>query len=85
MTREVRLSHLYEALSELSYPASGDEVTEEVSDVLLLLADGTIPLEDVIEDIPVEEYESLDELTIEIMSHLPRRAVGEPFQSEGDA
>lgn len=85
MPTEVKLSHLYDVLEEYSYPLSKQDAVTEGEGTVLLLADGTIELSSVIADIGVEEFVDRDELVLEVMSHLPQRAVGEPYQSEGDA
>ena len=84
MDREVKLSQLYTALDDLDYPVSRETAAIASDDVTLLLADGTIELDAVISDCATREFADRDDLLIEIMSYLPRRAVGEPFQSEGE-
>lgn len=82
--REEKLSHLYDVLGELEYPITREAAVDAADDVRLLLADGTILLTDVIRETGSDAFADRDELTIEIMSGLPRRAVGEPYQSEGE-
>jgi hypothetical protein len=53
-------------------------------DVTLVLADGTANLGDIIDQSSSDAFASADELTNEVMSLLPREAVGEPYQSEGE-
>jgi hypothetical protein len=84
MTREVSLSELDDVLAEFDYPVARETVVAEGSDVVLLLADGTKPLADVVEGSSVETFDAADELSNEVMGLLPRRAVGEPYQSEGE-
>lgn len=84
MVSEVKLSHLDTVLEELEYPCSKQDVVDFGADVRLLLADGTEPLGDLIAASSEERFESMDELSNEVMSLLPRRAVGEPYQSEGE-
>jgi hypothetical protein len=52
--------------------------------VTLLLADGTENLGDLIAGSDGETFESPDDLNNEVMNLLPRHAVGEPYQSEGE-
>lgn len=50
----------------------------------LLLADGETNLGDVIARSNSDSFASMDELQSEIYATLPREAVGEPYQSEGE-
>lgn len=50
----------------------------------LQLADGEANLGSLVADLPADSYESSDELQTGLHTTLPRSAVGEPFQSEGD-
>lgn len=84
MTREVKLNQLETVLSELDYPVSRETVVGECDDVTLALADGTENLGDIISESSDDAFDSMDELTNEIKSLLPRHAVGEPYQSEGE-
>lgn len=81
---QIKLSHLYPALEDLSYPLSHDAAVHETADVTLRLADGTIPLSSVIEDAETDEYHSQEDLLLDVMALLPRRAVGDPYQAEGE-
>lgn len=85
MSREVRLNHLDEVLAEFEYPMSQDEAAKAGADVKLQLADGSANLGEVIEESDAGRFTSAEDLNSEVMNHLPRRAVGEPYQSEGDA
>jgi hypothetical protein len=84
MAKELKLERLYTFLEESEYPYSVQTAAEAFDDVTLLLADGTVNLGEVVADSSSDEFESADELALEVMSLLPRRAVGEPFQSEGE-
>lgn len=84
MPREVKLSELEAELSELDYPLSAEAVCRECEDVTLQLADGTEGLSELIANSGADRFDSPDELSNEIMSLLPRHAVGEPYQSEGE-
>lgn len=84
MAREVPLDRLDTVLSSLDYPVSRETVLTECEDVTLQLADGTETLTEVLVISSEDSFESMDELTNELMSLLPRHAVGEPYQSEGE-
>ncbi|WP_460923370.1 DUF5789 family protein [Salinarchaeum chitinilyticum] len=82
--REVPLNELDVLLEELSYPVDRDAVRETYEDVVLLYADGTERLVDVLDRTASERFESPDDLSMEVFSELPVEAVGEPGQSEGE-
>ena len=84
MAREVKLSRVQSVLGELSYPATRATAASEFEDVTLLLADGERNLGELIADVPADEFDSNEELQSEINNVLPREAVGEPYQSEGE-
>jgi hypothetical protein len=84
VSHRLKLEGLYPFLDTDEYPCSVTEASERYADVTLVLADGTVPLGTVVADSTSDEFESADDLTMEVMSLLPRRAVGEPFQSEGE-
>lgn len=84
MAREVKLNHLDDLVEEFEYPCTRDEIVDETNDVTLVLADGTENMGELLEGSSAERYESADELSTEVMNLLPRRAVGEPYQSEGE-
>ena len=84
MGRDVKLNELESVLNELDYPASRESVAEECDDVTLVLADGEENLGDLVAGSGDETFESMDDLETEVMNLLPRHAVGEPYQSEGD-
>lgn len=84
MGREVRLSRVVPLLSDLDFPMSRDAVVEHYDDVTLLLADGEVNLADLLAESGDEAFDSVDDLVLEVMNLLPQRAVGEPYQSEGE-
>ncbi|RXK51842.1 DUF5789 family protein [Halorientalis pallida] len=84
MAREVKLARLDEELANVEYPVERDEAVAAFEDVTLALADGTANLGRTIDRSDAERFESVDELRSEVLSQLPRRAVGEPYQSEGE-
>lgn len=85
MTRDVKLNQIERVLSELDYPLDPNDVAEECDDVQLILADGEENLGALIRGSSADRFESMDDLKSEVMNLLPRHAVGEPYQSEGDA
>lgn len=85
MSREIKMSHLRDALDELEYPIHRDEAASRFDGVILLLADGEVDLGGRIADVPGETYDRRGDLEADLHTTLPRRAVGEPYQSEGDA
>ncbi len=85
MGRNVKMSHLESALEELSYPVERSAAAATFEDTTLLLADGDINLGGLIANTQGERFESMSDLEAEIHNVLPREAVGEPYQSEGDA
>lgn len=84
MSPTVKLNQLRETLEGFAYPLSNEAAVDACADVTLQLADGTEPLSDVVADSALNRFDSADELESEVMTLLPREAVGEPYQSEGD-
>ncbi|KYH27661.1 hypothetical protein HAPAU_03290 [Halalkalicoccus paucihalophilus] len=84
MTREVKLSRVDDELEELSYPISRDDAAVEFEEVTVLLADGEANLGELVSETGSDSYRSVDDLKTEIHNSLPREAVGEPYQSEGE-
>ncbi|WP_255190665.1 DUF5789 family protein [Natronobeatus ordinarius] len=84
MGRQIKLSRVETTLEELDYPVTRAQAVDGLEDVTLLLADGEANLGDVVSRTGSETYASRDELVGEVFNVLPRRAVGEPFQSEGE-
>lgn len=85
MENELKLNQLQAALTELSYPLTPEEAAAACEGVTLQLADGTTSLADVVADSTADSFDSAADLESEVMGLLPREAVGEPYQSEGDA
>lgn len=83
---EIKLSELTGTLrDELDYPIDTEAAAEALDDYTLLLADGEEQLSTLIHDLESEEYGSVGDTEMELYSHLPPEALGEPGQSEGDA
>lgn len=82
--REVKLNRLETVLADLEYPVTHQTLLDHCDDVVLLLADGTENLADIVASSSEDVFDSPDEITNEVMSLLPQHAVGEPYQSEGE-
>jgi len=63
-------------------PWIGEAAATEGRDVTLVLSEGQVNLGDTIDDSSEEIFESPDDRQNEVMSRLPRHAVGDPYQSE---
>ena len=85
MESEIRLNRIDTVLEELDYPVTPPAVADACGDVVVRLAEGTVKVGDVVAESNAEEFDSSEDLEMEIMNLLPRDAVGEPFQSDGDA
>ncbi|WP_266075421.1 DUF5789 family protein [Haladaptatus caseinilyticus] len=84
MAHTVKFSHLESELQRLSYPVSRDEAAEALDDVTVLFAEGQENLGELVAQTEQDEYESVEDIDAEINNVLPREAVGEPYQSEGE-
>ena len=84
MGNEVKLSRIENTLETIEYPVDRDSAATAFSDVTVLLADGERNLGGLIEKTSSEEFRSAEELGSELNNTLPREAVGEPYQSEGE-
>ncbi len=84
MTREVKLSNCASVFDELDYPVDHTAAADELSDVTVLLADGERNLGTLITQMTSETFDSADDIESELHNVLPREAVGEPYQSEGE-
>lgn len=84
VTRKIHFNEIVDLLEELQYPVERTAAAEQMSDVTMLLADGERDLDNLISKTDSEQFESVDHLFTELQSTLPREAVGEPYQSEGE-
>lgn len=84
MTREVKLSRVDDELDELSYPIPREDAAVELDGVTVLLADGEANLGELVSETGSDSYRSAEDLKTELHNSLPREAVGEPYQSEGE-
>ena len=85
MTREIEFRNISTVLDDIEYPLAQSAAVAEFSDVTLVLADGEADLGELISATTNETFESPGDLKTALHNVLPRRAVGEPYQSEGDA
>ena len=84
MARQVKLSHLDRLLEEFEYPVDRETIVEGTRDVTVELADGAENLGDLVGESSDDTFESVNDLSSEVMNLLPQHAVGEPYQSEGE-
>lgn len=84
MAREVKLSRVDDELEDLSYPIPRDDAAIELDGVTVLLADGEANLGELVSETGSDSYRSPEDLKAELHNSLPREAVGEPYQSEGE-
>ena len=85
MVREVEFDEISTVLDDTTYPLTQSAAAAEFSDVTVVLADGTADLGKLISETTNETFESASDIETALHNVLPRRAVGEPYQSEGDA
>ncbi|MFB6173215.1 MAG: hypothetical protein ABEI39_01090 [Halobacteriales archaeon] len=81
---EIGLSELDEYLKRFVYPVDSAELAEACENVTIALAEGEMNLGEAIRDARGDRYDSEDDVVSSVHNVLPRRAVGEPFQSEGE-
>jgi hypothetical protein len=85
MVRDVKFNEISTVLDELNYPIERTAAADALSDVRLVLADGAADLGDMVAESARESFESAADIESELHNVLPREAVGEPYQSDGDA
>ena len=85
MVREIQFRNISTLLNDINYPLSQSAAAKEFSDVTLVLSDSKADLGKLISETPNETFESARDIETARHNVLPRRAVGEPYQSEGDA
>lgn len=84
MGETYKLNELRSFLETMSYPISKADAGVEAEGVTLQYADGEEPLDEVLDRVVTEGFETVDELEGEIFNTLPTEAVGEPGQAEGE-
>jgi hypothetical protein len=85
VTESIKLNRIGTVFDALEYPLSPRRAAGECGDVTVRLAEGSVSVGDVLERSATDRFTSRDDLELEFLSLLPRSAVGEPFQSDGDA
>ncbi|AGB17082.1 hypothetical protein Halru_2500 [Halovivax ruber XH-70] len=80
----ITLNELTDRLATLSYPVSLETVDRKLGDTTLQLADGETTIGETLELVGTDRFDSENELESELFGALPRNAVGEPYQSEGE-
>ncbi|ELZ22235.1 hypothetical protein C475_17023 [Halosimplex carlsbadense 2-9-1] len=81
---ELELAELGEYLEQFDYPAERDGLATACEGVEVQLAEGERNLGDLLADASADRFESADDAYTAVQNDLPREAVGEPYQSEGE-
>jgi hypothetical protein len=84
MRESVKLSELDAVIDDIHYPTDREGVLDSYGELRLQLADGEVTVQEVLSDSSVTRFENATDLASEVFAFLPREAVGEPYQSEGD-
>ncbi|MFB6250563.1 MAG: hypothetical protein ABEI27_02560 [Halobellus sp.] len=85
MTESIKRNRIGTVFDALEYPLSPQHVAGECGDVTVRLAEGSVSVGNMLERSGADRFTSRDGLELEFLSLLPGSAVGEPFQSGGDA
>lgn len=85
MNEELRLNRIGDVLATLEYPIAPPAVADACGGTVVRLAEGTVSIGEVVTRSNADRFESSGDLEMELLSLLPRNAVGEPYQSDGDA
>lgn len=85
MSRKIKFSDISAVLDEFDYPIERMTASNELADVRLVLADGETNLGTLISETAPASFASSADMESELHNVLPRKAVGEPYQSDGDA
>lgn len=85
MTTAVKLNEIERVYQNVEFPITRKELLGECGTTTIQLADGTVDFDSVIGESNTDTFYSPDDITTELMNLLPRNAVGEPYQSDGDA
>jgi hypothetical protein len=83
-TIDLELAALGEYLERFDYPADRDELAAACEGVEIELAGGERNLGELLGDASPDRFESADDAYTAVQNDLPREAVGEPYQSEGE-
>jgi len=85
MQRMVRLNRINTVLADIEFPISPAKAARECKNITIELAEGSVSLSETIQQSHETQFITAEDLELELLGLLPRSAVGEPFQSEGDA
>lgn len=85
MGRKVEFSQIEGTLRGLEYPIARESAAGQLADVRLILADGEANLGELVAAAANDEFESPDDVIAGLHNTMPRAAVGEPYQSDGDS
>ncbi|WP_436927362.1 DUF5789 family protein [Halosimplex amylolyticum] len=81
---ELELAEVETYLGEFDYPADREELADACGGVTVQLAEGERNLGDLVGNADANRFESADDAYTAVQNDLPREAVGEPYQSEGE-
>jgi len=81
---DLDLAGLQEYLAQFDYPTDTAALADACRDVTLQLAEGERNLSALLGDADADRFESADDAYTAVQNDLPREAVGEPYQSEGE-
>lgn len=84
MASTLKLNEIEVAFETLAFPVTSEDAAREFDDTTLMLADGERNLGSLLRRTQPDRFETAGELESELHNVLPREAVGEPFQSEGE-
>ncbi|WP_254861985.1 DUF5789 family protein [Halovivax gelatinilyticus] len=84
MSEPITLNELGATLETLPYPVTRSDVDDRLGDRRLQLADGETTIGETLDHVESERFDSENELESDLFAALPRNAVGEPYQSEGE-
>lgn len=85
MERTITLTNISTVIDDITYPIDRAAAASEFSEVTLALADGEANLGQLVSETSSELFQSATDIEMELHNVLPRGAVGEPYQSDGDA
>jgi len=81
---ELELAELGEYLEQFDYPVERDDLAGACEGVEVQLAEGERNLGDLLGGASADRFDSADDAYTAVQNDLPREAVGEPYQSEGE-
>ena len=85
MDREIQLRNVSTVLEQLDYPVDRADAAAACAGVTLLLADGEADLAGLLAETSPDTFSSAGDIEAALHNVLPREAVGQPYQSDGDA